>query len=130
MIFLKLHDKIFPVPIASAETSCTESTRYLLPRKNIYTFGIEDGMTGPVVYYSCKICNTFVKPHDIKNHMLNRHSQQDSSATIVPSVLSATQPTNKTKKNSHKNKKKVVPPPDVPPPPLFLVKLLIYYFNT
>lgn len=108
------------LPIANAEGSSVTDTRYLLPRENVFTFGFQNGITNPVIYFSCKLCQLLIKIHELKNHMLSKHPNLE---TTVGSTTQSSPPQpgggTKSKKNSHKSKKKVVPPPNVPPPPLF-----------
>ncbi|KAF5270806.1 hypothetical protein FQA39_LY08323 [Lamprigera yunnana] len=105
------------LPIGDVRSS-TANTRYLLPRESIFTFGFQNGITNPVIYLSCKLCQLLFKIHELKTHMQSKHPNLEITSPKSTPVKSPQLGT-KLKKNSHKNKKKVVPPPNVPPPPLF-----------
>lgn len=107
------------LPITSSDVNSVMDTRYLLPREFIFTFGFENGITNPVIYFSCKLCQLLIKIHELKSHMLSKHSNLETSLSHLIPITSPPQSGSKQKKSSHKSKKKVVPPPNVPPPPLF-----------
>ncbi|KAK5639508.1 hypothetical protein RI129_012000 [Pyrocoelia pectoralis] len=108
------------LPMTSSDVNSVMDTRYLLPREYIFTFGFENGITNPVIYFSCKLCQLLIKIHELKSHMLSKHPNLETSLTnLIPITSPPQSTTSKSKKNSHKSKKKVVPPPNVPPPPLF-----------